>query len=65
MEFFKEYDCSPAEALPKVITITGDANNAQAATSTQYVTQTWPLSGPPVLLLLQKLLSDSSAATVG
>ncbi|KAF2476948.1 uncharacterized protein BDR25DRAFT_348857 [Lindgomyces ingoldianus] len=39
----QEYDEKPEEAFERAITLTGTGSNAQALTTAQYLSQTWPL----------------------
>ncbi|PVH69815.1 hypothetical protein DL98DRAFT_623227 [Cadophora sp. DSE1049] len=51
LAFLKEqkYIESPAEALRKAITLTGSPGDAQAITTTEYLSKVWPESGQNVL----------------
>ncbi|KAK8011572.1 hypothetical protein PG990_010537 [Apiospora arundinis] len=52
----QDYEAPAHEAILGVVTLTGTHNNAQAATCLEYMSQTWPLTGPQTLQLIQKLL---------
>lgn len=55
MSFLKDqgYKGEPSEAIATVITLIGSTNTAQALTSSQYLQQTWPSSGPMVLQVIE------------
>lgn len=61
----QQYNVSAVEALPKVITLTGEGDNVQAVTCLEYMTQTWPQIGPPIIQFLQQLLEDKTASCTG
>jgi hypothetical protein len=54
LSFVKEqrYTESPHEALERAITLTGSANDAQAMTTVEYLSQTWPATGKHVMRLV-------------
>ncbi|KAL7904503.1 hypothetical protein GGI35DRAFT_463039 [Trichoderma velutinum] len=54
------YDESAAEALPKIITLTGSLSNAQCLTIEDYLSQTWPTTGCNVLQSIQRVLQPGS-----
>ncbi|RSM20212.1 hypothetical protein CDV31_001009 [Fusarium ambrosium] len=45
------------EALPKILCLVGSWDEAQALTVADYMNQTWPESGQPLITLLQELVS--------
>ncbi|RSL51069.1 hypothetical protein CEP54_011613 [Fusarium duplospermum] len=45
------------EALPKMLCLVGSWDEAQALTVADYMNQTWPESGQPLITLLQELVS--------
>jgi hypothetical protein len=51
----QEYIEEPDEAVEKVITLTGSANDAQALTCAQYLYQTWPSAGEHIIRLLKNV----------
>jgi hypothetical protein len=55
----QQYPDSPYEAVRNVITITGCASDAQALTSAQYLSQTWPTTGKHIMNLLSQILFDN------
>lgn len=62
-DFFKQqkYDVKASEAFPKVITLTGSDRDVQALTCADYVSQTWPLTGPDMLKLVQNVLDSGDS----
>jgi hypothetical protein len=52
-------DCTPAEGLSKIITITGTRRDAQALTCRQYLTQTWPVTGHRMITHIEAMLGTS------
>jgi hypothetical protein len=54
LSFVKEqqYTESPDEALERAITLTGSADDAQAMTTIEYLSQTWPATGKHVMRLV-------------
>ncbi|KAJ6001660.1 hypothetical protein N7522_006887 [Penicillium canescens] len=48
------------EAIATAITITGDPNCAQAITTTEYLDQTWPISGQWMLQVLKDMVLTGS-----
>ncbi|KAH6648607.1 hypothetical protein BKA67DRAFT_661569 [Truncatella angustata] len=52
----QEYEEPNAEAIANAITLTGSCVDAQALSCSEYLSQTWPLTGSYILLLIQKLL---------
>lgn len=59
------YECELSEAVSAALVVTGDETNAQACTSLQYMQQTWPASGEPLLRILQAALSASTKEYCG
>jgi hypothetical protein len=61
LSFVKEqqYTENPDEALERVITLTGSANDAQAVTSREYLSQTWPATGNQVMQLVTDVVSNT------
>ncbi|KAL3475573.1 hypothetical protein BJX99DRAFT_271076 [Aspergillus californicus] len=55
----QEYLENLETAMERAITITGSPLNAQAATTTQYMTQTWPSSGIHLLHVLKQIVRDN------
>lgn len=56
----QRYTCSPRQAIANSITLTEDATlNPQALTTSQYMAQTWSVSGVRLLQLIQQLLGSS------
>ncbi|KAL3488028.1 hypothetical protein BJX62DRAFT_182958 [Aspergillus germanicus] len=49
----REYPDDPENALERALTITGSITDAQAATTTQYMKQTWPSTGHHFLRIMQ------------
>jgi hypothetical protein len=60
LAFFEQqqYTETPAEALPKIITLTGSGQDSQAITCAEYLTQTWPLTGDVIIKLVQDMLNS-------
>lgn len=60
LEFFKDqaYGISPREALPRILVLTGVANNIQSSTAAEYISRVWPYYGPQILRLCQDVLSE-------
>jgi hypothetical protein len=58
LSFVKEqqYAESPDEALERAITLTGSVSNAQAVTTGEYLSQTWPASGRHVMRLVADIV---------
>jgi hypothetical protein len=56
----QEYMESPDKAVERAITITGSKIDAQAATTTQYLSQTWPSSGSHLLHIVKQVVRDIS-----
>lgn len=52
----QEYVGSIDELVEGAITLTGEANNSQASTVSQYMSQTWPSTGLHVLDLVKRVL---------
>ncbi|KAL3488654.1 hypothetical protein BJX62DRAFT_253120 [Aspergillus germanicus] len=52
----QEYREQAPDALARAITLTGSTSVAQALTTSQYLRQTWPLSGQALLELIQDVL---------
>ncbi|KAK8092464.1 uncharacterized protein PG998_014949 [Apiospora kogelbergensis] len=59
----QEYDIPDYEAIIGVITLTGSCIDAQTATCLDYMSQTWPITGPRTLQLIQQLLKNPEYAT--
>ncbi|KAK9444429.1 Pfs domain protein [Metarhizium brunneum] len=55
----QEYLDRPERALERAITITGSETDAQAATTTHYLSQTWPSSGVYLLQVLKRVVQDT------
>jgi hypothetical protein len=60
--FFHEqqYHRTSSEILAHAITLTGNGNNVQAAVCLQYMTQSWPSTGPALLQLLRRSIEDEN-----
>lgn len=56
----QQYTTSHAEAVSKVITLTGSSQDAQAITCTEYLAQTWPLTGDLMMQLIKDLLDEKN-----
>lgn len=54
------YSKEPYEVFEGVITITGSCLDAQAATCSQYIKQTWPITGEIVIQLVKDILKGES-----
>lgn len=52
----QKYDQVQSHALEEAITITGTGLDAQALTCGDYIRQTWPILGIPVITLLKRVL---------
>ena len=62
LSFVKEqqYTESPDEALERAITLTGSANDAQAVTAGEYLSQTWPATGKNVMRLVIDVIRNTA-----
>jgi hypothetical protein len=62
LSFVKEqkYTESPDEALERAITITGSANDAQAVTPAEYLSQTWPATGKYVMRVVIDVIRNTA-----
>jgi hypothetical protein len=56
----QEYSDSAEGAVGRVITIIGSNNDAQATTTAQYLSQTWPSTGIHLLGLVKKVVRGES-----
>ncbi|OAR01627.1 hypothetical protein LLEC1_03282 [Akanthomyces lecanii] len=56
----QQYDANPHEAICSAITLTGLAEDAQALTSSQYLSQTWPSTGNFMMQMIQEVLRGES-----
>ncbi|KAK8868422.1 pfs domain containing protein [Apiospora arundinis] len=54
----QDYGIPHHDALAGVITLTGSSVDAQASTCLDYMSQTWPMTGPLTVQLLQRLLKN-------
>jgi hypothetical protein len=54
----QRYTESPEVALERAITLTGSVNNAQAVTTREYLSQTWPATGIQVMRLVTGVASN-------
>lgn len=54
----QQYTTDHAEAVSKVITLTGSGQDAQALTCAEYLAQTWPLTGDVMLQLIKDVLHN-------
>lgn len=59
----QEYEEKAEEAFARAITLTGTGRDAQALTTAQYLSQTWPLVGDEVLDLLKRVIRCGSGST--
>lgn len=57
----QEYD---EEAFERAITLTGTGSDAQALTTAQYLSQTWPLVGEEMLSILKRIVRCESGSTI-
>lgn len=53
------YDGDAGEAFERAITLTGTADNAQALTCAQYLSQTWPVTGPETVEVIKAVIRRS------
>ncbi|KAI0439912.1 hypothetical protein F4803DRAFT_529423 [Xylaria telfairii] len=53
----QEYTVGPAEAIEGVITVTGTCQDAQATTCSEYMKQTWPVTGELMLQFFKQVIS--------
>jgi hypothetical protein len=62
LSFVKEqqYTENPDEALERAITLTGSANDAQAMTTREYLSQTWPATGKHVMRLVTDVVRNTT-----
>ncbi|USP74567.1 hypothetical protein yc1106_01841 [Curvularia clavata] len=60
LKFFAEqlYQGKPQDVVEKVIVLTGSAQNVQAQTCAEYLSQTWPYTGKDIILLLKNVLGS-------
>ena len=56
----QQYDGPLSRVLAQAITLTGNGSNLQAATCEEYLQQTWPETGRPLLSLLQQCADGGS-----
>jgi hypothetical protein len=63
LSFVKEqqYSESPDEALKRAITLTGTANDAQALTAEEYLSQTWSATGKDVMGLVTDVVRNTKS----
>lgn len=54
----QRYTEDPDIALETAITLTGSSNNAQALTTREYLTQTWPATGHHIMKLVNDVIRD-------
>ncbi|KAF2187664.1 hypothetical protein K469DRAFT_104019 [Zopfia rhizophila CBS 207.26] len=59
----QEYDEKPEVAFERAITLTGTGSDAQALTTAQYLSQTWPLVGDEMLSPLKRVVRCGSGST--
>jgi hypothetical protein len=59
----QQYSCTVEQVLEQAITITGHGNDVQAATCSQYVSQTWGETGVRLLHVLQQAVLTSLHAS--
>lgn len=53
----QQYNLPPEDAIPNAITVTGSPDHCQALTASQYLTQTWALTGNHMVRLVRGVLS--------
>lgn len=53
----------PGQALARAVTLTGTTSDAQALPCSEYVNQTWPVSGKHVLATISEAMDTESQAT--
>ena len=58
-----EYGSMPDSFLSEIITLTGDGNNVQALTCSEYLKQTWPETGNRLLGIIEQAISKHRAKT--
>nr|AFT91405.1 hypothetical protein [Aspergillus rugulosus] len=58
----QNYTERPREAIERAITLTGSCRATQAVTCSQYMSQTWPLTGASILDLVTSLVSSDHNA---
>ncbi|KAH6971155.1 hypothetical protein BKA56DRAFT_678283 [Ilyonectria sp. MPI-CAGE-AT-0026] len=54
----QQYTTGHAEAVSKVITLTGSSQDAQVLTCAEYLAQTWPLTGDVMMQLIKDVLDE-------
>ena len=54
----QDYDDDDSKEIGKAVTITGTYTHAQALGCSDYLAQTWPLTGPHTLQLIEDFLMD-------
>jgi hypothetical protein len=61
LSFVKEqqFSESTCEALERAITLTGSVNNAQAVTTGEYLSQTWPATGKHIMQLVTDVVRNT------
>ncbi|KAI0193485.1 hypothetical protein F4808DRAFT_453229 [Astrocystis sublimbata] len=59
----QDYACGPSQAFAKVISLTGSIQDAQALTCSEYMKQTWPLTGDVTIRLIQDSLRQGIDGT--
>jgi hypothetical protein len=62
MLFVREQDYveNPSDALERAITLTGQMNDAQAATTRAYLSQTWPTTGGHAMQLVTDVVGNTT-----
>ena len=58
----QEYDEQPEVAFERVLTLTGNGTDAQVLTTTQYLSQTWPLVGYEIVDLFKRVIRYRSSS---
>ncbi|KAI3316579.1 hypothetical protein HD806DRAFT_517189 [Xylariaceae sp. AK1471] len=58
----QQYTIRSAEVIDGVITVTGTSQDAQAATCSEYMKQTWPVTGELTLQLVKQVLDGETGA---
>lgn len=56
----QQYTESVDEALERAITLTGSTNDAQALTTGEYLSQTWPTTGTHVMRLVRDVVRNTT-----
>lgn len=54
----QQYTETPGEALKRAITLTGTGSDAQAVTTIEYLSQTWPTTGAHIMRLVTDVICN-------